>query len=89
MRVQYLTCSFDVAKAEGWPAPFGDSWDDWYDYDLADTTGIWRVDNDRPNECIGFDGCEPEDATLHRSYFWVVAALNNAYQVGYEEGKNE
>ena len=38
---------------------------------------------------VGSDICEPEDATLARSFGWVLDELNKAYENGYEDGEEE
>ena len=36
-----------------------------------------------------YDGGEPEDNTFYRDWNWVPGAIENAYKLGVQDGKDE
>ena len=44
------------------------------------------IHNDETYDLIS-DAMEPEDATFTRDLFWVKAAIEQAYELGYADGK--
>lgn len=86
----YFASAFSSAKAEGYPAPYGSSWEEWGDWYNNDTTyGLWRFEDGIAVEFIGMDGGEPEDASLSRDYAWIKKALVNAYLLGIKHGNED
>jgi len=62
------------------------------EYELAEDDFNWRAyilvtHND---EVILFrhDSMEPEDATFNRDLSWIAGAIQNAYELGLKDGKN-
>ena len=51
-------------------------------------TAIYRFENGVAVEYLGSDGGEPEDQSLSRDWSWVDTALDKAYKLGLEHGKN-
>lgn len=48
---------------------------------------VVRVDPDGSKVEVGWIGSEPEDNTYYRAYSWIVGALNEAYQLGFQTGR--
>lgn len=57
--------------------------DDWNNFAV-----VHRVDGETKVE-VGWIGGEPEDNCYYRDYAWIVPALNEAYELGYAEGRKQ
>jgi hypothetical protein len=86
MEVKYEAISFEEAAKRGYPHPWGDDWGDESDYDDYDYRhGIWLIVDGEAMKCLGTDGGEPEDQTMNRDWSWIAPALNEAYNMGYDD----
>lgn len=89
---RYIQKSFEEAKSENFPAPHGETWDEiesWYgEYEMPYQNGIWKIEDDGNMKCIATDGGEPEDNSFVRDGAWIVGALNEAFEHGFNFGSN-
>ncbi len=80
MRVEYVLRDLNEAHADGWP---GWSWRrSW-----SEPEALYEVIDGVPMRLLGVDGGEPEDQSFLRDWGWVPGALMDAYELGYQHGK--
>lgn len=89
--MKYFTISACEARDKNYPAPYGQTWDEYLRWDDDEYENLLYEEDGAGNlRYLANDGwvydC-PEDATLTRGFSWIVDELHRSYMAGVEEGQ--
>lgn len=82
-KVRYFVISNNVALKRGYPQAdcLNDGWSLWRTRSTSEEPNFSDV------EYVAEDGGEPEDQSLVRDWDWVPVRLEEAYRLGFADGK--